>query len=296
MKSIFCKGLKQTDYEIFKYVDDKDIGNLCLLNSYSNQIINENNFWLQRFFYKYGKYVEDIDIKYFQSKKKNWREYYIEIYKYIKNPFPFYSSAMALSLERDDVLSILENILKIQNVINVVVKHREENELEYYYTRNGNPNGIKEGYHYTIELNNLSGSTFSHLFVSKRKNRTEKIYKNGFLLSVIVYEENKIILLTKYEKYGTKTTKWNKKEVKIYEEDDFNGQKNIKEWFVDGKIKSEKFFHNGKKTGIWSKWNKKGEKTEKYYLNDKLKPFKPTTQAEDFELLNNLRRCVINKR
>jgi hypothetical protein len=292
MKSIFCKGIKQTDYEIFKYIDDKDIRSICLLNRYANQIINEDNFWLERFFYKYGEYIENVDIKKFRH-GKNWRDYYIDVYKYINDPFPYYSSAMASFFKRYDVLSIFENMLKIENVKNVIVKHKEENELEYFYTRDGTSDGIKEGYHYTFYLDELTDLNFNYLFISRKTNKTEKIYKNGNILSKIVYENKNKILEIIYGNKGINTIKWNKKGVKIYEENDFNGQKQIKEWFVDGKIKSEKFYHNDKKTGTWLKWNKKGEKIEKYYLNDKLKPYKPMTQRENFELLDKLRNCKI---
>jgi len=294
MKSIFSNGIKQTDYEIFNYLDDKDIKNICLLNKYANQIVNENDFWIQRFFHKYGKYVKNINIKNYQFGKKNWKEYYIDVYKYITNPFPYYSSAMALFSERYDVLSIIENVLKINNVKKVIVKHPEENKFEYYYTRDGEIDGVKEGYHYTFNLDEIKYLNFDHLSISRKGNKTEKLYKNGIILSSTVYENKIKIMEITYEKNESKTVKWNKKGIKIYEEKEFNCQKHIKEWFVDGKIKCEKFYHNEKKTGTWTRWNKKGGKNEKYYINDKLKPFKPISHLESLELLEKLIICKLN--
>ena len=297
MKSIFSSGSKQTDLEIFKYVDDKDIVNVCLINKATNKLLSEDKYWLQRFFYFYKKYLKDVNFRSYKV-NKTWKEYYIDITRKLKNPFPYYQSAMALAERRMDVLYILQNYhgAKVKGIIT----YDEEDNIEYYCTRNGKMSGIKEGPYCSLNLPaNSNKSDLNYQIISKFPTRQEKIYRDGIKQSSAEFINNIKIIENIYEDEELKrVTKWNKKGVKIYEEIHDGMICDVTEWFVSGDIKCEKHFDEGKKDGIWYRWNKKGEKSTKYFRDGKKVEYIPTAQerADDAAYLAELLEQVERER
>ena len=272
MESLFSTGSKQTDLEIFKYIDDKDIRNVCMINKYANKLLNDEKFWIARFFYVYGKYLGQDSVKRFKI-DKTWKRYYIDVKKYIEYPFPFYSSALALSLNRHDILQILSNIFKIQNVKPVM--EIVNDSFNYYYTRDGTHHGIKEGVYYRFDASEIEKIGKINInIISKIANRKEKIYNGNIIQSAITYyQNNKISEKIYIDGEIVKSIKYNKNGNKVFEQIVEGTCKVIKEWFINGDIKSESSYIDDKKNGVWNKWNKKGEKVTKYYSEGKLVPY-----------------------
>lgn len=260
MQSIFGIGLKQTDYEIMKYLSDFDIKSLACVNKQFNKRCNEEDFWMARVFQKYGKYLKDIDVKPYV---KTWKSYYIELKALMADSYPYYISAIYTNSKRKDVLLLLENFKRIKNVKPVVVTN--ENEVSKYYTRNGDPKGIKEGFSYTVSVDDFCDD------LATVKDRTEKCYKNGKLLWSTTYQNNKLLIRELY-KDGKEmhTIKWHKNGNKIFERKRVAPVYFIaKEWFVTGEPKCEKSFTNDKKHGLWVKWDKQGNRTTQGYYYGK---------------------------
>ena len=298
MKSFFSIGSKQTDMEIFKYVDDRDILSLCLVNKSANKILNDDTYWLQRFFYFYQKYFKDVNYKEYKT-EKSWKQYYIDITKRIKFPFPYYASAIAFSERRFDVLSLLENFYNIKRVKGVAV--RKGDNIVCYYTRNGKFDGIKEGLCLKVKLPEINNKTdLSYHIVSKFPDRIEEYYNAGVIEHSLQFINNIKVSESIYENGDlSKLTKWNKKGVKIYEET-YNGIKcNITKWFVSGDMKSETHYDDGKKDGIWYRWNKNGEKFTKYFRDGKAVEYIPTAEesaADDLYIAEMEKQVELQKK
>ncbi len=279
MKSIFSIGSKQTDLEIFKYVDDKDIVNVCLINKAANGLLSEEKYWLQRFFHFYKKYLEGVNYKAYKG-NKSWKEYYIDITRRLKTPFPHYESALALAERRFEFITLLENFHNIKRVKAIMA--RDGDLVECYYTRDGKNKGIKEGAYFQITLpEGENKSKLNYMIVSKIPNRIEEHYKadikqffrefeNGILTHEKLYESNELV----------KETKCNKNGLRIYEEIRKGETSIIREWFINGNIKSESCYKRGKKHGISYRWKKSGEKSVKYYDKGKIVPSPEERKAQ----------------
>ena len=296
MKTLFSIGIKQTDFEIFKYKDDKDIVNVCQVSKYANKLLNEEKFWIARFFHVYGKYIGKNNIKTFKN-NISWKQYYIDVSKYIKMKFPYYSSALALSRNRYDVLQVLVNMLKIKNVKPVI---QTMDSVNYFYTRDGTENGIKEGIYYTVAYEDVEHfEAINPVIICKVPDRKEKVYNNNIIQSAVKYSQNKKIYEKIYQdEEAIKIFRYNKHEIKVFEEITEDRHTSIREWFMNGDIKSESLYFDNKKNGIWNKWNKKGEKITKYYSDGKLVPY--ITPWEEtrviHEYFSNLRQQYEAKR
>ncbi len=290
MKSIFSIGSKQTDLEIFKYVDDKDIVNVCLINKEANGLINEEKYWLQRFFHFYKRYLEGVNYKAYKG-NKSWKEYYIDITRRLKTPYPHYESALALADKRFDALYMIRNFYDIKGK-GVIM--RAKDSVEYYYTRTGKGNGIKEGPYVKINLPSVSEKTeLNYQIISKFPTRIEENYKNGDIQSSSEIIDNIKLSESLYEDGEIKKIiNWNKKGIKIYEEIYNGSRSDVTEWFVTGEIKCEKHFDEGKKDGIWYRWNKKGDKTTKYFREGKPVEYIPTAEerAADDEYIAEMEK------
>ncbi len=284
-------GNKQTDMEIFKYIDDKDMVSVCSVNKYTNSLLNEEKYWIQRFFYIYGKY-DNMDVKKYKE-GKSWKEYYIEMALQIRHPFPYYSVAMATALKRLDIRNILLKKFDIHPVKRVFT--RVGKEIEYYYTRDGDPDGIKEGPYFKIYLLKKNNNGLDYQILSLFPTRLEEYYSENVLRSSTEYIDN---IKTEERIYELgrliKSTKWTKKGVKIYEEICDEYRNSIKEWFISGEQKSEGEYEYGKKDGIWYRWNKKGDKTTKYFREGKPVDYIATPEelAYEAEYLAEMKREI----
>jgi antitoxin component YwqK of YwqJK toxin-antitoxin module len=303
MNSVFKYGIKQTDIEIFKHVDDKDIKNLCIVNHSINSLLNEDKFWIQRFFHVYGKFLKNFDVKKYKN-NQTWKEYYIDTRSYIKSDFPYYSSAQALMRNRQDILEVLQNFHKIKNVKNVVVKN--DQEVEYYFTRDGSFNGIKEGKYFKVfqevikkmlvknkELRNRPTVDI----VSKAPDRLQSIFKNGELTKTSTYRKNIKI----YEEVHTLEKKiyttWSSKGTMLKQRIVTHNIEHHQEWFATGNRKCQKEYRDGKKNGIWKKWNKNGEEIVSYYTDGRKTLFIPTQEESILmeKFLASLENQIVQK-
>ena len=277
MTSVFLIGSKQTDLEIFKYIDDIDIVNVCLVNKSLNKVLNDDKYWLQRFFYFYQKYLKDVNLKTYKM-GKTWKQYYIDITRKLKNPYPYYTSAMAFTERRIDVLTLLENFYGIKSVRGVIA--RKGDTIQCYYTRNGEINGIKEGPCVRVALPEKNNkSVLNYYIVSKLSDRIEEYYNADIIQNSSEFVDHIKLSETIYENGDVlKVTKWNKKGVKIHEEIYDGTICNVTKWFVSGDIKSETHYDNGEKDGIWYYWNRNGEKTTKYFRDGKPVDYVSTAQ------------------
>jgi hypothetical protein len=240
MKSLFNNiGTKDTDFEIMKYVEDKDIKKICLLNRYSNQRMNSESFWIQRFFQKYGIYLKDININDYRL-EMNWKTYYIQIKQYVEFMFPYFSSALALSANRYDICILLNKMRNINNVVKI------EDENSIYYTRDGTQNGIKEG---------------EEIFIINKNNIINRIYRSGKLLKETLYK-NKIVKSIKVwdqKNACILLVKWNDKGDQIILEEKTETVSLVKY--------SETRYENGKRKTIGKYFNNKRE--DCWYIFDK---------------------------
>ena len=287
MKSFFSIGSKQTDLEIFKYVDDRDILSLCLVNKSANKILNDDTYWLQRFFYFYQKYLKKVNYKEYKT-GKSWKQYYIDITKRLKDPFPYYASAIAFTERRFDVLTLLENFHNIKRVKPIM--RRKGNTIECYYVRTDKDRDKedrdKEGPYFKVDLPYYDNkSSLNYMIVSKFPNRLEENYISGVIQSAREFFNSVMISERIYEDDDlVKETIWNKKGAKIREEIYQDEKSVVKEWYVNGSIKSESVYKRGKKHGISYRWKKNGEKSIKYYFMGIITESPEETQARIVEL------------
>ncbi len=293
MKSLFSIGSKQTDLEIFKYINDSDIKNICLINKYANSLLNEEKYWIHRFFYIYGKHIGTLDIKKFKL-KKSWKQYYIDVTTQIKNPFPYYSIAIAISSNRIDIFEILRNMVKIKPVKGVLKRKGEM--IECYYTRDGTVEGIKEGPYFKVRLPKKNNNhELSYEVISIFPDRLEEFYNEGIIQSSSEFINNiKVSEKIFQQEELIRSIEWNKKGVKIHEEIIDESITYINKWFVNGSIRSKSEYVNGKKNGIWYRWNKTGDETKKFYSEGKRVNYIPTLEEirEDFEYFKEIQEEV----
>ena len=288
MKSVFSIGSKQTDMEIFKYIGDRDIANVCLVSKSVNKLLNEDKYWLQRFFYIYKRYLKNVNINIYKQ-EKTWKQYYVDITTQIKTDFPYYSSAMALTQRRFDLIEILKNKFGAEPVQGLMT--RDGNFIECYYTRNGKPTGTKEGPYFEVRLPEKDNNTvLDYDMISVFPYRTKKLYISDNIQYSLQFIENVKISEVLYENGNIiSTTNWNRKGIKVYSEIINQHKKEIKEWFGNGDIKSECYYVHGKKDGVWYRWDKNGNKTSKYYDNGKaiLTPAEKRAQVESEKAYEN---------
>lgn len=251
MQSIFGQvGVKDTDFEILKHVDDRNIKNLCLLNRYSNKTINSDSFWIQRVFQKYGKYLENTRLIDYKG-DRTWKEYYIEIKQYVENDFPYYYSALSLAAQRYDLFLLIG---KMRQAIVRQVNLSNEETNSVYYTRNGQEEGMKEGYEYVFN----KGST------------EERIHKSGRLLQETISTGNKKVRKI-YDRNEIHIYKW-KNDGPLLHKEIFNTtlkKRMVEKWFVNGKPRSKGDYVRNKKQGTWETYDKNGNKSSIFYHEGK---------------------------
>ena len=71
---------KDTDKLILQQLEDEDLASICQGNKYFRDICNDNTFWKNRFFIKFGNS---------DNPDKPWKEYYFEIKKELRTPNKF---------------------------------------------------------------------------------------------------------------------------------------------------------------------------------------------------------------
>ena len=278
MQSVFGKGIKQTDFEILQHVEDRDIINICLLHKYAYKILKDDAFWCSRFFKRFGRFLEGMNVKKYRG-KNNWKDYYIDVRRYLRNPSPYLMSAMAMSFSRLDICVLLQNIKGIENV-KEVTRPKYGDEIHRYYTRDGREYGIREGKYLVIDARGDSSLL-----------RFERIYNNDMLILSSQFKNGiKVREETFHERELVKIVKWSVKGAKVLEEITNDRKKIVKGWYISGAKKFESEYFNGRKNGTWKKWNKEGDLTVKYYSLGKSIPF-PTTLEDENKMIEYLEKA-----
>lgn len=259
-------GIRDLDKLILLKLDDeKDLYSACKINKYFYSIYQEDNFWMLKFFNRFGLYLDKKDVsKYRQD--KSWKEYYLELYKVIFSKYPYFISALYTDEEvkRHDILTLLEKIAKINNVTKVYLAHGDL-ITEEYYTRDGDIDGVREGL-----------GVFSQT-IDRTEHCWERLYRNGFTL-IETYSQNNN--LKYYQEYRGKGANRISKHVqfsskgKIVREEIFEKKTRfclVTSYFVNGKLRSKGLKLKGNKHGKWQYFSKDGTLNEKtYHLGKKL--------------------------
>ena len=235
-------GIKDLDIEILKRLENTSV--IPLISKSFYLLYNDEQFWSTRFFYKFKDHLKDIDVNKFRN-RRTWKIYCLEIEKILKSENPYYESAIALEYQRKDILQLLESVKKIKNVVQVFTNDSS------YYTRNGKVDGTMEGKMI------LKGDNWKRI----------KIFKNHDIISDILFVDN---IMRQNDTYIDdklyKTIKFSKKGAKISKElYPLRDRKEVKTWYVDGKIKSKGVYYDGKRTNVWYHYDKEGNRTEKIY-------------------------------
>ncbi len=69
-------GNKDIDRKILNQLDDEDLVNMCQVNKKTHSLCNDQVFWMNRVFNRFGYVGGDILRKY--KKNRSWSEYYIK--------------------------------------------------------------------------------------------------------------------------------------------------------------------------------------------------------------------------
>lgn len=102
-------GNKDADFEILQRLDDKDLSQFCLVNTYVNNLCRDENFWRNRVLLKWGFLLgNSVDIvKNYKPAEIPWKDYYVWVASAIDSD-PFFTYLYADALGRTDVTNILE--------------------------------------------------------------------------------------------------------------------------------------------------------------------------------------------
>lgn len=108
--------IKNVDHEILKYLDDRSLLEFCKTSQYGKQLCNDENFWKQKTFSKYGIFRK--------NQKRTWKDFYLLIVYYMDK----YNS---------DIDTILFNLSK-RGMKNIDL-------INFFLARGANPNAGLDG-------------------------------------------------------------------------------------------------------------------------------------------------------
>ena len=102
-------GVKDIDFKILEELDDSNLTNVCVVNTYLNDICKDETFWRNRLLNKYRFLLGNAEniIHNYKPKDILWKEYYVWLHGAIYGD-QFFSYLYADILRRDDVMKILE--------------------------------------------------------------------------------------------------------------------------------------------------------------------------------------------
>jgi hypothetical protein len=102
-------GQKDVDFIILQKIDDLELSNLCVINSYVNDLCKDETFWRNRLLSKYGFLLGDTKeiINKYKPEDISWKEYYIWLNSSLDGD-QFFTYLFADALGRKDVTMILE--------------------------------------------------------------------------------------------------------------------------------------------------------------------------------------------
>lgn len=260
-------GVKDVDRLILRKIDcERDLARVFQVDKYANQFYNDEQFWISRFFDRYGKYLEDENVlKY--KKNKLWREYYYEIMRAALSYYPYFMSALYTDVEEEkkryDILKVLERFRGITHVKKIYADYGGHADEEFF-TRDGEYDGIREGLGI---LQHYGENKFTVCMT---------LYRNGFTLEETYLENNKIKNQKKFRPYGENTVYKNieysvKNQILLKEKISEDGSKKVERFFANGKPRSSgTTLPKNKKHGSWLFYAKDGTMTEKIYHKGRL--------------------------
>lgn len=143
---MFPIGDKNIDIIILNKISDEDLKKICILNKYLANLCQKDEFWNSRFhdrFKPYLPFLKNIDyLKYKEG--KTWKEYYNELYSLHGEKYPHFLLALAMEKKREDILILLSEIRKIENV-DEILEYYPNGEIKKRYYIRGDDMIIKEG-------------------------------------------------------------------------------------------------------------------------------------------------------
>ena len=102
-------GVKDIDFKILEELDDSDLTNVCVVNTYLNDICKDETFWRNRLLNKYRFLLGNAEniIHNYKAKDILWKQYYIWLHGAVYGD-QFFSYLYADVLRREDVVKVLE--------------------------------------------------------------------------------------------------------------------------------------------------------------------------------------------
>ncbi len=103
-------GNKDVDRKILNELEDKDLVNLCQTNKKAHTLCNDQVFWMNRVFQKFG-YVGGDVLRTNKGTDRSWSEYYIQdLRKINKDNADKYLMSGSKNNRLDHVIIALNNI------------------------------------------------------------------------------------------------------------------------------------------------------------------------------------------
>ncbi len=119
-------GNKDVDRKILNNLDDKDLVNVCQVNKKAQSLCNDQVFWMNRVFLKFGYVGGDILRKH--KKNRTWSEYYIKDLRKINSTNAHeYLRNGSYRGRLDHVIISLKNGANIQSYVNYSLIEASEN-------------------------------------------------------------------------------------------------------------------------------------------------------------------------
>ena len=120
-------GDKNTDYEVLYNLNDYDLGNMCQVNKYTQELCGNDTFWMNRTLTRFTPIfgtIEEIKKYKEQNNFNTWRKYYIDLVDFMEK---FYQDTNE-NIVRNDYDKIanyiskkLRNMYYVMKLVNLIV-------------------------------------------------------------------------------------------------------------------------------------------------------------------------------
>ncbi len=184
-------GNKDVDRKILNELDDKDIVNVCQTNKKAYSLCNDQVFWMNRVFQKFGYVGGNVLRKY--KKDRSWSEYYIQdLRKINKDNAQEYLNYGSLFGRFDYVIIALKNDINIHGDTDFSLRFASNNghlEIVKYLVSQGadihartdyalkasTENGHLDVVKYLVSLGANIYATFYSLKLARKRNHIDVV-------------------------------------------------------------------------------------------------------------------------
>ena len=90
-------GQRDSDLVIFENLDDRDLFNLCQVNTYTKKLCQNETFWRNRFFKKFGPFNQ-------KNKDKTWKRLYLQVVYFFDKYFLDKAMAEVVKIKEKDLI------------------------------------------------------------------------------------------------------------------------------------------------------------------------------------------------